>query len=135
MIIKISLLVAWIISCLVKGKCDAYFFYSRNSDKSDKSDAYKINWLFALLPLIGVIYGISFKALDTGVFIFSLILIFPFLYTGMYYWAGNFIDKSIYPKKWFDSSTTSESFLEFSIVPRIFLAFVGLVGIITALTF
>lgn len=138
MIIKIVLLVLWIIVALLEGVRDGFFYhYLMNSAKTDK---YNMHWLFTfersvIMVLIVWIYLRSFSVLDTGVFVFSLILIFSFIHNGQYYWTRNFLDNNIYPKKWFASSTTSEAMLEFSVVPRAFLAFVGIIGIITSLTF
>lgn len=138
MIIKIALLVLWIIVALLEGTRDGFFYHYRmNSAKTDK---YNMHWLFTfersvIMILIAWIYSKSFSSLDTGVFMFSLILMFSFVHNGQYYWTRNFLDKNIYPKKWFASSTTSESMLEFSVVARVFLAFVGVIGIITSLTF
>lgn len=138
MIIKIGLLILWIIVALLEGTRDGFFYaYRMNSAKQDK---YNMHWLFTfqrlvIMILIAWIYSRSFSLLDTGVFVFSLILLFSFFHNGQYYWTRNFLDKSIYPKKWFSNSTTSESMLEFSVVARVFLAFVGIIGIITSFTF
>lgn len=137
MIIKLGLLALWIVTALLEGTRDGFFFAYRMQSKPDK---YNMHWLFTfertvIMVLIAWICSRSFSGLDTGVFALSLILIFSFVHNGQYYWTRNFLDKNIYPKKWWSSSTSSESMLEFSLVPRVFLAFVGIIGIITSLTF
>lgn len=137
MIVKIILLVLWIIVALLEGTRDGFFFAYRMQSKPDR---FNMHWLFTsertiVLVLIAWIYSRTYSFLDTGVFTFSLILLFSFLHNGMYYKIRHMLDKNIYPKGWWDSSTTSESMIEFSIVSRTFLAIVGSVGIITSLTF
>lgn len=135
---KIFIIIIWITYSCLDGLRDAHFFHNRNT--STDPDKQNIHWLFSIqrsivIILMSWIYSKTYSALDTGIFSFSMILLFSFLHNGMYYRTRNFLDKNLYPKKWWDSSTTSESILELSVVSRTFLAFVGIMGIITSLTF
>lgn len=137
MIIKIVLLLSWVVVVFLEGKRDGFFFHNRNF--ATKPDGENIHWVFTIeravvLGLIGSVHAFSNSALDTSVFVFSLILIFSWIHNGKYYKTRNKLDKNVYPKGWFDSSTTSESFLEFNVVSRTFMAIAGLVGLVASFT-
>ena len=138
MIIKLSLLILWMSTALLEGTRDGFFYYARNT--SANPDNKNIHWIFALerlviISLIGWIHILSYSILNTGVFVISLILIFSWFHNGIYYKTRNYLDKNVYPKGWFDSSTTSESMLEFSVAGRMFMAITGFIGIIASFTF
>lgn len=138
MIVKIILILAWVNIILLEGCRDAFFYHNRMH--STKSDNYNIHWLFTweravVLGLLCWLHAISYSALNTGVFGFSLILMFSFFHNGEYYKVRNYLDKKVYLKGWWDSSTTSESFLEFNAVSRTFMAIVGVLGIVASFTF
>lgn len=138
MIIKVILLLSWILIGLVEGKRDAHFFHYRTN--SVKIDKHNMHWLFTMergvvLSLICWIYALSNSVLNTEVFILSLVLMFSFTHNGQYYRVRNKLDKNVYPKGWWDTSSTSESFLEFNSVSRTFMAIVGFIGITSTFTF
>lgn len=138
MIATIILILAWVNIALAEGMRDGFYYHARMT--STNCDKHNIHWLFTFeraiaLGLICWIHAISHSLLNTGVFAFSLILIFSFLHNGRYYMTRNFLDKNVYPKGWWDSSTTSESFLEFSAVARTFMAIVGVMGVVASFTF
>lgn len=138
MIIKIILLLSWVAIALLEGSRDAFFYNARMN--LTKPDGHNIHWVFAfergiVLGLLCWLHALSYSMLNTGVFAFSLILIFSFWHNGIYCMIRNRLDKNVYPKGWFDSSATSESFLEFSAVSRTFMAMVGAMGIVASLTF
>lgn len=138
MVIKIVLLILWIIASLCEGKRDGFFYNYRTN--STNTDNHNLHWLFVLerfliLSMICWIHILSNSTLNTGVFVFSLILIFSWFHNGQYYRTRNMLDKKIYPKGWWDTSTTSESVLEFNATSRTFMVMVGIVGIMASFTF
>lgn len=138
MIVKIILLVFWILEALSFGKQDAHLYHDRMT--STNPDKENIHYLFAidrfvLLVLISWVHFISHSVLNTGVFASSLMLLYSFFHNSAYYATRNSLDKKVYPKKWLDSSTTSESFLEFNLISRVFMAIVGAIGIFSTFTF
>lgn len=129
----IILTVCWIISALVEGARDSHFFHNRNT--STNPDKQNIHWLFTVERfivwlLIIKIYSFHSSILNTGIFGFSLILIFSFFHNGVYYKIRHQLDNNVYPKGWWDSSVTSESALELNAVSRTFLAVTGFIGLI-----
>lgn len=136
MITKIILIVCWIVSCLAEGKRDAFFYHNRNS--STNPDHHNIHWIFSverfiIWALITALYSHHNFYFSTGVFSLGIILVFSFLHNGMYYATRNNLDKNVYPKRWWDTSTTSESLMEFNVVQRVFMAVTGTLGIITSI--
>lgn len=137
MIINISLLIAWVVACLVEGCRDGHFFHSRMN--STKPDNHNIHWLFTVERfivwcLITYIYFIHHSLFGTGVFSASLIMVFSFFHNSMYYYIRHKLDNNVYSKGWMDSSTTSESFFEFNLIARIFMVIAGLFGITASFT-
>lgn len=135
--IELFLLQTWILVCLLEGKRDAFFYHNRKY--SIKPDNKNIHWLFSvqrfiILSLIFCMYYILNSALSTGVFIFSLILIFSWIHNGVYYFTRHKLDNSVYPKGWFDTSTTSEAKLEFNFISRTFMFITGIIGIVASYT-
>lgn len=120
------------------GKQDAHLYHDRMT--STNPDKENIHYLFAidrfvLLVLVSWVHLISHSALNTGVFAFSLMLLYSFFHNSAYYETRNSLDNKVYPKGWLDSSTTSESFLEFNLISRVVMALVGVVGIVASITF
>lgn len=137
MIVKIVLLIIWIVATYCEGKRDGFFYnYRMNSTNIDKYNLHGLFTLerFLIFSLICWVNSLSYSLLNTGIFGLSLVFIFSFIHNGEYYVTRNNLDKNIYPKRWWDRSTTSESFLEFNVVSRTFLFIVGLIGLITSFT-
>lgn len=138
MIIKFTLLFGWILCSLLEGCRDSFFYHYRmNSTKPDK---YNIHWLFTLergilLSAICFINSIYFSTVNTIIFTSSLILIFSFFHNGMYFTVRHLLDKTLYPKKWFDNSTSSTATIELSAVARAIMMAIGLIGIISTFQF
>lgn len=57
------------------------------------------------------------------------VLGFPLLHDGIYYMTRNFLDENIYPKGFFDVSTTSTALFTVSFQYRAFLFVVGLAAL------
>lgn len=144
LVFNFFLTICWIVASLTEGVRDGHFFHDRNT--SNNPDKQNIHWLFTLERFI--IWTLIVKAhwltsasyyhssiLSTGIFSFSLILIFSFFHNSMYYHTRHKLDKNVYPKGWLDTSTTSEAFIELDLRARVFLAAVGILGIITTLLF
>ena len=135
MIIKSILLLGWILSAWAEGWRDGFFYDHRmNSTKPDK---HNIHWLFTLeraiiLSTICYVHSLHFSTLNTIVFTTGLIFLFSFFHNGTYYSVRNWLDKKIYPKKWFDSSTTSTSRIELGAIPRTVMMIVGAIGIMAS---
>lgn len=138
MMVKIILSLLWVATSILEGCRDGFFYsYRMNSAKSDN---YNMHWLFtsergvilALICWIGLDY---MSTIETAFFASSLALCFSFLHNGMYYWTRNKLDNKMYPKGWWDESTTSESTIEFGARARTVLASIGFAAIATMLMF
>ena len=53
-------------------------------------------------------------------------MVFPFFHDGFYYWARNYLDKSTYPKGFFDYSTTSNAIINLTFYERLIVFLLGL---------
>lgn len=135
MIIKFILLLGWILCSCLEGCRDAFFyFYKMYSTKSDK---HNMHWLFTLeraiiLSAACYINSLYFTTLNTIVFTTSLIFMFSFFHNGTYYSVRHWLDKMLYPKRWFDSSTTSTSRIELGVIPRTVMMIIGAIGVMAS---
>lgn len=136
MLIGIVILFFWIVFALLQGLNDSYYYHYRMTSNQLKDE--NIHWVyfcqrFIVCTCIGLIHSMYFPILSTGIFLGSLILIFSFFHNGMYYQMRKKISHgNLYPKGWFSSSTTSQATIELNNVTRIFLAIVGIIGIIAS---
>jgi len=68
------------------------------------------------------------------VFAISLALLFSFFHNGVYFMTRNKLDSKIYPKGFWDDSTSSTAKLDLNVKSRIILAVIGCIGIIAAIS-
>ena len=115
--------IVWCLYAVLEGKREAEYFHYRlkAEDILVKEGRFTHGvwtlqrFLVLLLILIfqikelNIIY-FDFSLFDLICFILSLVLVFPFLHDGMYYTRRHKLNRLIYPKKWFDQSTTSTAF-------------------------
>lgn len=136
MLIAIILIIFWIVYALLSGTNDGYYYHYRNTSIQLKDE--NIHWIyfcqrFILWSCMLLLHSLYFPILSTGVFSASLILIFSFFHNGIYYETRKRLSNyNLYPKGWFSSSTSSQATIELNNISRIFLAVVGLIGIIAS---
>lgn len=137
MIVKAIILALWIIEALSFGKQDAFLYHNRmHSSNPDKENIHYLFSIdrFVILALGTWVHWLYHSWLSTGVFSLSLLFLFSYFHNGNYYRVRNLLDNKVYPKGWFDTSTTSEATFEFNVVSRTFLAITGAIGIWASIT-
>lgn len=133
--VTILILISWILACVVEGARDGFYYYNWN--RAIAQSKQNIHFIFTIeRAIIGLSHTvIYFKMVDNNLyhdfaFGLSLMLIFSWFHNGMYLSTRNFLDKKVYPKKWFDDSTTSTAKGEFSYRLRTEFLVVGILMII-----
>ena len=115
----------------------AFFFEDMNSSKIYpgksahklfvylRSCFWTLSTLFAFVVIKYVFNAdIENSIIYSGLILLSEFLIFPFFHDGFYYLERNRLDKTTYPKRFLDSSTTSTALMELSFMERL-MVFVG----------
>lgn len=149
--IFLILYITWTFFACLEGKRDASFFHSNMKTPDPVKE--NIHWVFSVTR--GIVWSLIilitlyeypnqitlsdlwdlFPSLPivSTVFAGSLTLIFSFFHNGTYYLIRNRLDSNVYPKGFFDSSTTSTSFFEFGFKSRTIMALIAFVGIVITL--
>jgi ABC-type antimicrobial peptide transport system permease subunit len=113
-----------------EGIRESWHYHESSKTSGIKSDLHPLFTVqrFCLFCVAGVL-GFNLLLLISYVFVFS------FIHDGAYYWHRNQLNPAIYPKKFFDSSTTSTAFFEFSFTWRLILFIIGISIFITTLIY
>lgn len=97
----------WILYSVFEGKREAFYFSykvrSAIDHKVDEHAMFTIQRMFVAILICLVCFN---GWLDCILLLFSLMMCFPFFHDGSYYLTRKKLD-GIYPKGWFDQSTTS----------------------------
>lgn len=107
--------IAWILYMIFEGVREAGFW--RQNTFSSKPLPFNFHGLFLfqrLLVFILLTFCFIYTnpvLINTILYCSGIILISPFLHNGSYYQMRHYIDKEVYPKGWFDQSTTSTAFM------------------------
>jgi hypothetical protein len=78
-------------------------------------------------------FWVLFYLVTTNVFLLTfMVMIFPFIHDGVYYWTRNKLNPDIYPKGFWDEPDPikSDAVLDFTLKQRIWLAILGSVILI-----
>lgn len=131
MLPEIALLSWYLVWALLEGIREAYYYHeaTKSSDTINKN----LHPDFTLQRL--AVFIILFCCHLNILIIASLILMFSFIHDGFYYLKRNILNPAIYPKHFFDHSTTSTAFFEFSFTWRLILFIIGILLFITALIY
>lgn len=98
----------WITLSILWGAIEArYYLYDNTSSKSDN---YNAHTTFTIVR--GIVLLLILIIVQDWKSVLCLPFIFGFFHDGMYYYQRNKLDNTIYPKKWFDNSTTSTSWMD-----------------------
>lgn len=131
---KIILLICWIIYSCLDGKKDGFLYHYKNTSIQNRGG--NIHWIyFCQRFIVGILIAwliyLNNPLLNTIIFSMGLILLFSFFHNGFYYKTRKKLSNgNLYPKGWWSSSISSEALLELNNVSRIFLAIMGVIGII-----
>lgn len=119
---EIIAIVIWVLFAILDGAVDAMMYHVKNVNKSLPVNEHIYYTIQRLLVAIACI------ALAGWWIIPSLILVFPFLHDGMYYFTRNKLNPGVYYFGWFDHSNTSTAVLTKFLTPevRTFLFFLGI---------
>lgn len=102
--------ISWLVFSVLEGRREALYFSYKMRASIAKQQAFKkdehilFSWQ-RLAVLCGMIIPMG-VCLNTLIAATAFCMAFPFLHDGMYYVTRNQLD-GIYPKRWFDQSTTS----------------------------
>lgn len=125
LIITLSI-IAWFIFSLMEGYTESYYWhYKLHSGDDQKLKGFDIHPYFSfqrgsVLLLTFFVFLCNFSFGESSLLLLSNMLIFIFLHDGFYYYMRNRISKElnpddpskwVYPKKWFDQSKNSTSWM------------------------
>ena len=122
MVTTIILYLGWIIYTLLESLRESFYWEMKSRTSYNKD--LDLHPFFALQRGL-VILLMCILQYNNGGLIHSLVyfacasLMFPFIHNGMYYTTRNYLDKNLYPKKWFDQSVTSTSKLTYVFTPLV----------------
>lgn len=141
------LFILWVLFSLSDGKRDGYYYHANNTSNNPAKE--NLHWLFSIIRLIffTLIVIVSSYAypnqitfydlwkylpslpIQSTLFAIALCLSFSFLHNGIYYVTRNNLDSKVYPKRFFDNSTTSTSILEFDVNTRTIMFVIAFLGV------
>lgn len=98
-------IIIWGIYSLLEGVSNAFMYNVKSVGKTNKINEHIIFTIQRAVVLFGLI-GLDYKLLVVA------ILIFSFLFNGMYYTTREWLSPGVYPKTWFSWSTTSTAITE-----------------------
>ena len=119
----LSLLTFYVSTSLVEG---ALFHLKAKSKLKIKNQHF-------YLVAMRIPFWVLFYLVTTNVFLLTfMIMIFPFIHDGVYYWTRNKLNPDIYPKGFWDEPDPikSDAVLDFTLKQRIWLAILGSVILI-----
>lgn len=104
----------WLIFVLLSSILEGFIFHKNK---------FKTKYKHHIMEVIRIVFAIPFVLMSYEPFIFALFisLSFPFLHDGIYYTTRHILNNKMYPKMWFDRSTTSNAIFNFSIFWRLIL--------------
>jgi hypothetical protein len=111
---------------LLEGVREGYYWHFKPKDPFVKTNEH------ALFSLQRLILWSTMLFVVNWVSVLAIICMFPFLHDGAYYTTRNYLDKTVYPKRFFDESTTSTAKLTrvFTPVVRVLCALAGIIMLI-----
>ena len=124
----ISLLLLLACYFFYEGSREAYYYHSVSQLTGDKRN---IHWVYVVQRML--LLGICINLHADWFTLLSAAFIFPFMHDGAYYTVRNFLNNSIYQKKFFADSTTSTAFFELKLPVRLTLFGLGIAIFITHL--
>jgi len=119
----LSLLTFYVSTSLVEG---ALFHLKAKSKLKIKNQHF-------YLVAMRIPFWVLFYLVTTNVFLLTfMIMIFPFIHDGVYYWTRNKLNPDIYPKGFWDEPDPikSDAVLDFTLKQRTWLAILGSVILI-----
>ena len=126
MITILILTAIWISYTMLGAYTQAHYYDLYPSEKKHRN-LHPFYVIERMIILFGIwqILPLSFPLWDCIIFIFALCFIYSFFHNGLYYWTRNKLNPSVYPKKWKDSSTTSEALFEVGFGMRTAMMLIG----------
>jgi len=115
-------IILWLIYSAFEGEREAYY-YDLYPTKHPN-----IHWIYFLQR--GIVLVIIGWFMWSILLPLSLAFMFPLLHDGFYYMKRNDLNKNLYPKRFRESSTTSEALMEFSYKERVVLAIASVITLI-----
>ena len=133
---KIDLIIyffVWNFFAYLEGTRDGSFYHANMTSSNPVKE--NLHWLFTLtrsivLGLIGVLIYMEYSTLITIIYLTYLILTFSCIHNGFYFLTRHKLDNNIYPKGFFDDSTSSTATININADMRLTMFVVGLIGVI-----
>lgn len=105
---------------MIEGYREAWYYYYRVRAFNSAEDLHAIFFIQRGIPLLIIGYSFSWIIALGCAFVFS------FFHDGMYYKQRHKLKENIYPKGWWDDSTTSTAVLELKLWMRVGLLIIGI---------
>lgn len=102
----------------IEGIREAFYYHALKGVKSQ--NLHGVYWIQRL------IFSVFLYVCTNGFVLTFFICAFSFFHNGSYFLMRNKLDRLIYPKKFFDYSTTSTAIMEFNFSERLILLIIGL---------
>jgi hypothetical protein len=121
----LSLLTFYVSTSLVEGA----LFHLKAKSKL------KIKYQHFYLVAMRIPFWVLFYLVTTNVFLLTfMVMIFPLIHDGVYYWTRNKLNPDIYPFGFWDEpdAKKSDAVFDFTLKQRIWLAILGSVALITS---
>lgn len=135
-ILLLLLFVVAIFFFFLEGKRDGSFYHANMKTPDPVKE--NIHWVFfatrtIVMGLMGGICLYNYSFWVTALFLLSLALVFSFVHNGVYYATRHQLDNNIYPKGFWDDSTTSTATMEIDVKMRTIMAVIGVIGVVTSI--
>ena len=107
-------MIYWLIFVLLSSVLEGFIFHNNK---------FKTKYKHVIMEVIRIAFAIPFVIMSYEPLIFGLFisLSFPFLHDGVYYTTRHILNNKMYPKMFFDRSTTSNAIFNLSIFWRLML--------------
>lgn len=112
-------MIIWFLFVILSSILEAYIFH-----KNKFKTKYKHEILTTVRGL--VCFQIAYFNNEPFIFVLFCLFTFPFIHDGIYYTTRHLLNKNVYPKMFFDRSTTTTAIISLSIFWRLILFIFGL---------
>lgn len=122
--------IIWLLHTVLNSYVQSYYYSLFPSEKKHPN-LHQVYVMIRAIILALILWNLWYDLgwMLTGIYGLCLCCIYSFFHNGVYYAMRHKIDKEVYPKGFWDASTTSQATIELGIGMRTAIAIVGFVGI------